>query len=68
MLLEADCRIRTRHRTVEAAISVGIAATRSCEGKAADILKRADRALYRTKRIGVTGLWLMSRKRSGAVS
>jgi hypothetical protein len=40
----------------------------SCEGKTADILKRIGRALYRTKRVAVTGLAPMLRQRSGVVS
>ena len=39
-------------RTVQATISIGIAAIQSCEDKPADIVKRADQALYRAKRAG----------------
>jgi two-component system, cell cycle response regulator len=39
-------------RTVQVTISIGIAALHSCEDKAADIVKRADQALYRAKRDG----------------
>ena len=38
--------------TVQATISIGIAAIQSCEDKPADIVKRADQALYRAKRAG----------------
>jgi two-component system cell cycle response regulator len=44
--------ISQNSRTVQATISVGIAAMQSCEDKAADIVKRADQALYRAKRDG----------------
>jgi two-component system, cell cycle response regulator len=37
---------------VQATISIGIAAMRSSEDSPADIIKRADRALYRAKREG----------------
>jgi two-component system cell cycle response regulator len=39
-------------RTVHATISIGIAALRSGEDKPAEIVKRADQALYRAKREG----------------
>jgi two-component system, cell cycle response regulator len=39
-------------RTVRATISIGIAAMHSIEDSAADIVKRADQALYRAKRDG----------------
>jgi two-component system cell cycle response regulator len=39
-------------RTIQATISIGIAAIQSCEDKPADIVKRADQALYRAKRAG----------------
>jgi two-component system, cell cycle response regulator len=39
-------------RTVQATISIGIAALRSGEDKPAEIVKRADQALYRAKREG----------------
>ena len=39
-------------RTVQATISIGIAAIQSGEDKPADIIKRADQALYRAKRAG----------------
>ena len=45
-------RINQTSHTVEATISVGIAAMHSADDKAADILKRADQALYRAKRDG----------------
>jgi hypothetical protein len=67
-LLEAGCRIRTKHCTIEGPISVGIAAMQSCEGTTADILKRTDRALYRTNSSAVTGLAPMPRRRSCVVS
>jgi two-component system, cell cycle response regulator len=44
--------INQNTRTVHATISIGIAAMLSCEDKAADIVKRADQALYRAKRDG----------------
>jgi two-component system, cell cycle response regulator len=44
--------INQNSRTVQATISVGIAAMQSCEDKASDIVKRADQALYRAKRDG----------------
>jgi two-component system cell cycle response regulator len=44
--------INQNTRTVQATISIGIAAMHSCEDKAADIVKRADQALYRAKRDG----------------
>jgi|HubBroStandDraft_6_1064221.scaffolds.fasta_scaffold09923_6 two-component system cell cycle response regulator len=39
-------------RTVQATISIGIAGIQSCEDKPADIVKRADQALYCAKRAG----------------
>jgi two-component system cell cycle response regulator len=44
--------INQNSRTVQATISIGIAAMHSCEDEAADIVKRADQALYRAKRDG----------------
>jgi two-component system, cell cycle response regulator len=44
--------INQNTRTVQATISIGIAAMRSSEDSPADIIKRADRALYRAKREG----------------
>jgi two-component system cell cycle response regulator len=44
--------INQNSRTVQATISIGIAAMQSCEDNAADIVKRADQALYRAKRDG----------------
>jgi two-component system, cell cycle response regulator len=44
--------INHNSRAVQATISVGIAAMQSCEDSAADIVKRADQALYRAKRDG----------------
>jgi two-component system, cell cycle response regulator len=44
--------INQNSRTVQATISIGIAAMRSCEDNAADIVRRADQALYRAKRDG----------------
>jgi two-component system, cell cycle response regulator len=44
--------INQNSRTVQATISIGIAAMHSCDDKAADIVKRADQALYRAKRDG----------------
>jgi two-component system, cell cycle response regulator len=44
--------INQNTRTVQATISIGIAAMRSAEDRPADIIKRADQALYRAKREG----------------
>jgi two-component system, cell cycle response regulator len=44
--------INQNSRTVQATISIGIAAMHSCDDKAADIVRRADQALYRAKRDG----------------
>jgi len=44
--------INQNSRTVPATISIGIAAMQSCEDKAAEIVRRADQALYRAKRDG----------------
>jgi two-component system cell cycle response regulator len=44
--------INQNSRSVQATISIGIAAMHSCDDKAADIVKRADQALYRAKRDG----------------
>src|ERR1700677_3622163 len=44
--------INHHSRTVQATISIGIAAMHSIEDSAADIVKRADQALYRPKRDG----------------
>jgi two-component system cell cycle response regulator len=45
-------RINQNTRTVQATISVGIAAMRSVEDRPSDIIRRADEALYRAKRQG----------------
>ena len=45
-------RINQNTRTVQATISVGIAAMRSVEDRPGDIIRRADEALYRAKRQG----------------
>ncbi len=39
-------------KTIEVTISIGIAAVANSTDKAADVLKRADQALYRAKRDG----------------
>jgi two-component system cell cycle response regulator len=44
--------IAQNSRSVQATISVGISAMQSSDDKAADIVKRADAALYRAKRAG----------------
>jgi two-component system cell cycle response regulator len=44
--------INQNTRTVQATISIGIAAMRSSEDSPADMIKRADKALYRAKREG----------------
>ncbi len=44
--------INQNSRTVQATISIGIAAMQSCEDEAAEIVRRADQALYRAKRDG----------------
>jgi two-component system, cell cycle response regulator len=44
--------INRNARTVKVTISIGIAAMRSSEDKPAEIIKRADQALYRAKREG----------------
>jgi two-component system cell cycle response regulator len=44
--------INQHARTIQATISIGIAAMRSCEERPAEIIKRADQALYRAKREG----------------
>jgi two-component system cell cycle response regulator len=45
-------RIDQNTRTVQATISIGIAAMRSVEDRPSDILRRADEALYQAKREG----------------
>ena len=45
-------RINQNTRTVQATISIGIAAMRSVEDRPSDIIRRADEALYRAKREG----------------
>ena len=44
--------INQTSRAVEATISIGIAAMQSCDDTAAEIVRRADQALYRAKRDG----------------
>ncbi len=44
--------INQNSRTIQVTISIGIAAMQSAEERAADIIKRADQALYRAKRDG----------------
>jgi two-component system cell cycle response regulator len=62
--------INQNSRTVQATISIGIAAMHSCDDKAADIVKRADQALYRAKRDGRNRIccFLMSLPGDGARS
>jgi PleD family two-component response regulator len=61
--------VSTIHRTspsVQATISVGAAAMHSYEDKAADIVKRAGRALYRAKRDSRNGIFADAASASGA--